>query len=968
MTSSVQVLVVYEHFKVFNKVPPPPPKKKKKSFESIICRKDDCYTRHKIVCTTRFVLCVEKMPSFFDGRACLLKPNAGVLVQDSSEAISALCILIFYVNDCRQNNQRVPNENVSLKIRKFNVYKNEDQTFIAIEAETDVTKNMLVTIKRKDPNATFSPDKLTGIDTVVTFCAEKLQNLNAHEELKILYTGENRNCVDALVQSTSTEKQPMQNRRKSVETTTTTTHIEKTTTMEMCTVVENEVELVPQKKREVGTLCYYYMHAGEEDESNKNLHLTIVRITKVYKDESFGNKSSRYLYDAIAVGYGILEKKIIYFTKEGHPKFFKGKFQRLESDNLKLYTDDVVDIVGCTLTDCLRNLINVTDEKLLRDKVWTPLAKNADEIEHDDVHQLIQTPRKKKQKTKPSNDANEVRVIENTQQYAKNWANDVNENDSDDDDSKSNTAIEKNNIPAGGVLMNQAGNMPSTDLFENASFLDVNSYGNNTTILSLLNDVMTQLSKTKEDLMALTEDSKANKGVQSELQNKLQNLESEIDTLRTENSAKDKELDEMKSQMRMMQENNQVSTHGRGRPTISPTLSTAKKIELVQLVLNLIAEFGLISTQGNKSSVDIDRQSAYFEKGDNDDDDMNVTSHKVSSNFLFMVSASKFFPNVSNGGDNYAVIRTMYTETVGINLTRAIFATLVECSKFACELWSSIQSNSDAAVSAALAAPPAPAAVSAVAGAAAETDRAQETRQCYQCYEIISKYLFPDSKNHEKVFQTACVDTNTWKDQMTAKSVIGPLGFKDPNCYLNLFGISINDERTENGQVQHYYKSVPNKVDHPHLIYLAWLFFKRMNSPSTSVLVAPDYRSLIAQAKPSTYIEQQLEGGTLDRVKEIHAEYLNNTTFYANEFALLIYHLKRIIAVEVDGCKDFIMKIEKRMELFNEAREQVKEYMVEYDAKSEEERMGCLRLIDWEYHNSNSGGVETDANNANSDE
>lgn len=27
----------------------PPPKKKKKSFESIICRKDDCYTRHKIV-------------------------------------------------------------------------------------------------------------------------------------------------------------------------------------------------------------------------------------------------------------------------------------------------------------------------------------------------------------------------------------------------------------------------------------------------------------------------------------------------------------------------------------------------------------------------------------------------------------------------------------------------------------------------------------------------------------------------------------------------------------------------------------------------------------------------------------------------------------------------------------------------------------------------------------------------------
>ena len=76
------------------------------------------------------------------------------------------------------------------------------------------------------------------------------------------------------------------------------------------------------------------MHAGEEDEANQNCHLTIVRITKVYKDESFGNKSSPYLYDAIAVGYGILEKKIIYFTEEGHPKFFKGKFQRLESCDL----------------------------------------------------------------------------------------------------------------------------------------------------------------------------------------------------------------------------------------------------------------------------------------------------------------------------------------------------------------------------------------------------------------------------------------------------------------------------------------------------------------------------------------------------------------------------------------------------------------------------------------------------------
>ena len=290
------------------------------------------------MCTTRFVLCVEKMPSFIDGRACLLKPNAGVLVQDSSEAISALCILIFYVNDCRQNNQRVPNnENVSLKVRKFNVYKNKFQTFIAIEAETDVTKNMLVTIKRKDPNATFSHDKLAGIDTVVTFCAEKLQNLNAQEELKILYTGENRKCVDALVQSTSTEKQPKQKRRKSLETTTTTTHIKKTTKTETCTVVENEEELVP-KKRERGTLCYYYMHAGEENEANQNCHLTIVQITKVYKDESSGNKSSPYLYDAIAVGYGILEKKIISFTQEEHPEFFKREFQRLVSCNLKLNT------------------------------------------------------------------------------------------------------------------------------------------------------------------------------------------------------------------------------------------------------------------------------------------------------------------------------------------------------------------------------------------------------------------------------------------------------------------------------------------------------------------------------------------------------------------------------------------------------------------------------------------------------
>ena len=931
-------------------------------------RKDVCYTRHKIVCTTRFVLCVEKMPSFTDGKACLLKPNAGRFVQDSSEAFGALCILTCYdEKDCRQIKKRVPtnDENVNLKVRKFNVYKNKDQTFIAIEAETVVTKDELVIIKRKDPHATFSPEKLTGIDTVVTFCAEKLQKSNAQQELKIPYTGENRKYVDALVQSTSIEKQPMQNRRKSFEKTTTTTHIEKTTTMETCTVVENEVELVPQKKREVGTLCYYYMHAGEEDEANKNLHLTIVRITKVYKDESFGNKSSPYLYDAIAVGYGILEKKIIYFTKEGHPKFFKGKFQKLESCDLLLYTDDVTDDVNdCILSDCLRNLIDVTDEELLRDKVWTPLAKNEDEIEHDDVHQLIQTPRKKKQKTKPSNDANEVRVIENTQQYAKNWANDVNENDSDDDDSKSNTAIEKNNIPAGGALMNQAGNMPSTDLFENASFLDVNSYGNNTTILSLLNEVMVQLNQTKEDVSVLKKASKAN---QSELQSKLQELESEIDTLRTMNSAKEKELDDLKSQIRAMQENNQVATLDRGRPTNSPTLSIEKKIELVQLILNLIAEFGLISTQGNKSSVDIDRQSAYFEKGDNDDDDddMNVTSHKVTSNFLFMVSASKFFQNVPNGGDNYRAIQTMYTQTVGINLTRAMFTTLVECSKFAYELWSSIRSNSDAAVPAAPAAPPAPAGASAVAGAAAETDRAQIIRRCH---EIIIKFLFPDSKNHEKVFQTAYVDANTWKDQMIAKSDIGPPGFKDRDCYLNLFGISRDDVRTENGQAQHYYESVPNKVDHPFLIYLAWLYFKRTNSSSTSVLVAPEYRSLIDQAKPSTYIKEQLEGGTLDRVKQIHAEYLKNTTFYANEFALLIYHLKRIIAVEVDCCKDFIMKTEKRMELFNEAREQVKEYMDEYDAKTEEEREGCLHLIDWKYQNSNSDGVETDANNANSDE
>ena len=247
----------------------PPAKKKKKSFESIICRKDDCYTRHKIVCTTRFVLCVEKMPSFTDGKACLLKPNAGGFVQDSSEAISALCILIFYdVNDCRQNNQRVPNnENVSLKVRKFNVYKNKDQTFIAIEAETDVTKNALVISKRKDPNATFSPDKLAGIDTVVTFCAEKLQNLNAQEELKIPYTGENRKYVDALVQSTSTEKQPMQKRRKSLETTTTATHIEKTTTTETCMVVEDEEELV--KKREVGTLCYYTIICTREKKTKQ---------------------------------------------------------------------------------------------------------------------------------------------------------------------------------------------------------------------------------------------------------------------------------------------------------------------------------------------------------------------------------------------------------------------------------------------------------------------------------------------------------------------------------------------------------------------------------------------------------------------------------------------------------------------------------------------------------------------------
>ncbi len=917
--------------------------------------KDDCYTRHKIVCTTRFVLCVEKMPSFTDGKACLLKPNAGVLVQDSSEAISALCILIFYVNDRRQNNQRLPNnENVSLKIRKFNVYKNNFQTFIAIEAETDVTKNMLVTIKRKDPNATFSHDKLAGIDAVVTFCAEKLRNLNAQEELKILYTGENRKCVDALVQSSSTEKQPKQKRRKSLELTTTTTHIKKTTM-----VVENEVELVPQKKREVDTLCYYYMHAGEENEANQNCHLTIVQITKVYKDESSGNKSSPCLYDAIAVGYGILEKKIISFTQEEHPEFFKREFQRLESDNLKLYTDDV-DIDGCTITDCLRNLINVPDEELLEDKVWTPLAKNKYEIEHDDAHQPIQTPRKKKRKTKQSNDANEVRIIQDTQ----NWANDVNENDSDDDDSKSNTAPEKNNIPAEGAFMNQAGNMPSTDLLGNASFFGVNSYDDNTAIQSLWNDLMTQVNKLMEKVKVLTEDSKANKGVQSELQNKLQKLESEIDTLRTENSAKEKQLDELKSQFRATQENNQVSTLGRGRPTNSPTLSMEKKIELVQLIFNLIAEFGLINTQGNKSSVDIDRQSAYFENGDNDDDDddVYVTSHKVTSNFLFMVSAAKFFQNVPNGGDNFGVVQAMYSQTVGINLTRAMFTTLVECSKFACELRSSIQSNSDAAVPAALAAPPAPAAASAVAGAAAETDRAQVIRRCH---EIIIKFLFPDSKNHEKVFQTAYVDAKTWKDQMTAKSDIGPVGFKDRNCYLNLFGITRDDERTENGQAQHYYKSVPNKVDHPFLIYLAWLYFKRVNSSSTSVLVAPNYHSLIDQAKPSTYIKEQLEGGTLDRVKQIHAEYLKNNTFYANEFALLIYHLKRIIAVEVDGCKDFIMKPEKRMELFNEARDQVKEYMDEYDAKSEEERKGCLRLIDWEYHNSNSGGVETDANNAN---
>ncbi len=62
---------------------------------------------------------------------------------------------------------------------------------------------------------------------------------------------------------------------------------------------------------------------------------------------------------------------------------------------------------------------------------------------------------------------------------------------------------------------------------------------------------MAQLIQTKEDMIVLKKDSKANKGVQSELQSKLQELESEIDTLRTVNSAKEKELDDLKSQIRM---------------------------------------------------------------------------------------------------------------------------------------------------------------------------------------------------------------------------------------------------------------------------------------------------------------------------------------------------------------------------------------------------------------------------------
>lgn len=193
------------------------------------------------------------------------------------------------------------------------------------------------------------------------------------------------------------------------------------------------------------------------------------------------------------------------------------------------------------------------------------------------------------------------------------------------------------------------------------------------------------------------------------------------------------------------------------------------------------------------------------------------------------------------------------------------------------------------------------------------------------------------------MFQGEYVDEDTWKNQTTTKSAIGPVGFKDPDSYLNLFGIS-RDDRAEN---ERCYKIVPNRVDHPFLIYVAWMYFKRSNPSSSSVLSAPKYTDLMDQAKPSTYIKLQLEGGTLERVKEISAAYLDNNTFYANEFALLIYHLKRIIAVEVDGCKDFIMKPGNRVQLFNEAQEQVQKYIEEYEAKSEDDRKGCLRLIDW---------------------
>ena len=654
------------------------------------------------------------MPRFFDGRACLLNPNNAALTPNSPEAFEALRILIFYDgNDRRQVGRGVPaqvDKNVvRLCIRKFKVvlYKSENQTCIVIEAETDVDKNELVIIQRNDSKALFNSETLEGIDAVVTFCAPLLDKSNARQKLKIPYTGEKREAVNALVQGTSAGNQTMQNRRKSIERTTTTMHLQKTTTTEMRTVVEDQIEVndrVPvAKKRLVGTLCYYYMHAGELTEDNKNFHQTIVQIT----DEKLNtNKSSRsdpaYLYDAISVGYGVLEKKIIKFTKDAHPKFYGYRFCNLEPCDLVLYTDDVSDDVSCNPVDCLRSMVIVSDEELLAKRVWTTLQKkNEDEDVTPD--QQFQTPAKKKPKKNPNNDADEIRFIQETQQpigilIDDEDEGDVNVEDNDDDDDDDNKSRKNNTLNR----VAPTGNLNSTDLLAGVSCLEgVNSYNDN--------NILTIMNQLKKDITALTKDCKESKDVQSKLQNELRKQESEIDALKTENSAKEKELDALKAQMRVMREDNQVPTPGRGRTTSkSPVLSSAQKVELVKLVLNVIAEFGLVNTQQNNSGIVIDRQSAYFVEGDGDDDDMNITDHKVTSKFLFMVIASKFFRNVPNAGDKYEAIKNTYTETVGIHLTRAMFTTLVECSKFACVLWSSIRSNSVPAVPAAPLAPSAP--------------------------------------------------------------------------------------------------------------------------------------------------------------------------------------------------------------------------------------------------------------------